>query len=316
MASQGFQRFQYRRAGNQPNEPWFRLGPVEATTTTIVTALCVVGFFLYAADPALTARLILFPDLVFRGQIWRIVTWPLADVPTLSGAISVAMFWYCGTQIERTLGRRRYGAFLAAVLLIPTALLLVFQLPEAGIHAISFALFVGLAVQNPEARWFFGIKIWAIAAVYVGLDVLRLLGGRSFHELWVLLVSLSVMVTGLRAFGEAASLPMFPKLPLIDRVRLSKASTNSVKSPKLNKRATPTKGSKRTGISRDLKPAKAGNTSGSNVVPGPWPSGAITQFEVDRLLEKIGQTGIDSLTAEERVTLDRASKNLRDRRTD
>jgi membrane associated rhomboid family serine protease len=308
MAFSRMQGFNYKRAGGQPSEPWFRMGPVEATTTNIVTALCVLSFFTYAVNPAINWRLVLLPESVFRGQIWRIVTWPIPNVPGLLVAFSVATFWYFGNHLERTLGRRRFFALFGAVVLIPTALLLALRFPEAGIHPVSFAFFIGFAVQNPEAEWFFGIKLWMIAAAFVGLETLRLTGNRQFHELLVLLVSVSVVIAGLRSFGEAQFLPKFPKLPLIDRVR----TTKHAKTLSGVKTRNPSSTGKR---SESTKSGSTKNSSkGSTVVAGPWPSGGISKYEVDRLLEKIGQTGIDSLSADERTTLDRASKNLRDRR--
>lgn len=302
-------RFQFRRVRGAAGDPWFRLGNVDVTTTVFVTGLCVLSFFLYAVSPRITDALTATWADVSHGELWRLVTWPFANVPSIGSAISVGAFWYFGSKIEVVVGRRRFLAFLLLLVLLPGTAVVALGFPAMSISSLSLAMFLAFAVENPDARSFFGIKLWQLAAVLVGINVLLLLGNRQTSELALLFFSLLVMVTGLRAFAMAASLPMFPKFPLLDRVRTTarpkSASTGSARPAK-------TKSPRGPGKARSGAPSN--RSGGEVVVPGPWPSGAISQAEVDRLLEKIAQGGISSLTAEERTNLDLASKNLRDRR--
>jgi membrane associated rhomboid family serine protease len=296
-------RFQFRRVGTQAHEPWFRVGSVDATTTVIITALCVLSFFLYAINKTIVFKLGLYPGSIEAGQVWRIFTWPFQNVPDIRVAIDIAMFWYFGSKAEELLGRRRFLALVGLLVVIPGLLVVALGYFAVGISALSFAMFLVFAIENPNAQFFFGIKAWVIAAVYLGIRLLQILGDRATNELIISVVSLLLMVTALRAWGAASSLPMFPKLPLVDRIKTSPGKkSRSSKQPKQGRkggaklRSVPTPGD---------SPNRTGTAS--------WPSGAIRQEEVDRLLEKIASSGINSLSADERRTLDLASKNLRDR---
>ena len=63
------------------DDPWFRVGTVDVTTAVLVPALCVLSMLIWAVDPSLLAHLDLWPPDVRNGQVWRIVTWPLANEP-------------------------------------------------------------------------------------------------------------------------------------------------------------------------------------------------------------------------------------------
>jgi membrane associated rhomboid family serine protease len=297
-------RFQFRRVGTQAHEPWFRVGSVDATTTVIVTALCVLSFFLYALNKAIVFKLGLYPGLIEAGQVWRIFTWPFQNVPNITVAIDIAMFWYFGSKAEELLGRRRFFALVALLTIIPGLLVVALGYVAFGISALSFAMFLIFAIEHPNAQMFFGIKAWVIAAVYLGVRLLQILGDRATAELIISVVSLLLMVTALRAWGAAETLSMFPKLPLVDRIRTSSTKkSGSVKRPAEGKRK---------GGAKLRSVPTPGDTPGK-ASAGAWPAGAIRQEEVDRLLEKIASSGINSLSADERRTLDLASKNLRDR---
>ena len=114
-------RFQFsvpRRRG--PDDGWFRVGTFDVGTTILVVALGVVSFFVYAIDQTLLGRLWLVPDRVVlykggpveagvrHGQIWRLVTWPLVNEPSLSAVIIMAIFWWFGRDLERAMGRVKF----------------------------------------------------------------------------------------------------------------------------------------------------------------------------------------------------------------
>jgi Rhomboid family len=296
-------RFQFRKVGSQAHEPWFRLGPVDVTTTVIVTALCVLSFFIYAANKAFVYELGLLPGSLDQGKVWRFFTWPLANLPDIMVVIDIAAFWYFGSKAESLFGRRRFFALILLLVVVPGILVAVVGYIAFGIGALSFGMFLIFAIENPNAPMFFGVKAWILASVYLAVRMLRIVGDRDTGQLIVLVVSLLLMVTAMRAWGAAESLPMFPKLPLVDRIRTNgtkRSGTTAVK------RTAKRGGAKLRAVANDESPAPSG--------PAEWPAGAIRQEEVDRLLEKIASNGISSLTADERRTLDLASKNLRDRR--
>ena len=59
------------------DDPWFRIGALDVTTTVLVALVCSLTIFIWTADPGLLRHLVLFPDKVRGGQIWRLLTWPL-----------------------------------------------------------------------------------------------------------------------------------------------------------------------------------------------------------------------------------------------
>jgi membrane associated rhomboid family serine protease len=276
-----------------PSDPWFRVGQVEVTTTVFVTALGVLSMFVYAVSPALLEPLILFTKLVREGQLWRVVTWPIANEPSLSSVITLAVFWYFGRSLEELFGRVRFTRFLVAVAVIPAVLLVILSLVSpslevfaVGLRLVELGVFVSFVAERPNTRFFFGIKAWIIAAVFVGIDVLQLLGQRGWGSLLLLFFILATSLLLTRAYGYAADQAWIPKLAL------------------------PNKAQSKT---RKFKPVK-----GSPVVRGPWGESGLppvsdmaSQAEMDRLLDKIAASGMDSLTAEEKRRLKAHSKRLR-----
>ena len=271
-----------------PSDPWFRVGQVEVTTTVFVTALGVLSMFVYAASPALFEPLYLTTERVRSLQLWRLVTWPIANAPSLSAVITLAVFWYFGRSLEQMFGRIRFTYFLLAIAIIPAAILalLSFVSPSlrvaaVGLSLIELGVFVAYVAEQPNARFFFGIKAWVIAVVIVGIQVLQLIGNRDSGALLLLLFILAMSLLLTRAYGFAADQAWIPKLAL------------------------PTK-------TRKLKSVK-----GSPVVRGPWGESGVpvndmaSQAEMDRLLDKIAASGMDSLTAEEKRRLKAHSKRLR-----
>jgi membrane associated rhomboid family serine protease len=295
-------RFQFRRVGAQAHEPWFRLGSVDVTTTVIITALSVLSFFVYAINKVVIFELGVLPGTFTEGKLWRIVTWPFANVPDLMVAIGIASFWYFGSKAEQVFGRRRFLALTLLLTIIPGLVVASVGEIAFGIGALGFAMFLIFAIENPDAPFFFGIKAWVLAAVYLAITVLRIIGDRATGQFIVLAVSLLLMVTTMRAWGAAESLPMFPKLPLVDKIQTVGKKTGGSSAVKRTKKRG---GAKLRSVPTDSTSSKAAAA---------WPTGAIRQEEVDRLLEKIASSGISSLTADERQTLDLASKNLRERR--
>ena len=108
------------RPGRGSDDGWFRLGSLDVTTVLLVSALAVVSFVVWALEPPgkpIQSALMLNPDSFIHGQVWRIITWPIA-YPNGMGffdIIAVALFWYFGTEIEHQLGRKRMAWFLGLV---------------------------------------------------------------------------------------------------------------------------------------------------------------------------------------------------------
>lgn len=280
-------RFQFSVPGNRgPSDPWFRVGNVEVTTTVLVTALAAISFFIYAIDKTLLEGLVLFPSDVRSGQVWRLLTWPLVNPPSIWNLITLAIFWWFGRDLEAQMGRVRFLWFLLAMTLGGGLLATLLNVALAEFRYIELGTFVAFAAEHARARFMFNIPAWVIAAVIVGLDVLQLLGDRLVELLLVELFILAIALVVSRSFGLATDAPWIPKIPL--GAAGSGSSGNQAK--------------KRTGKGKAKLAAVPSAPRGLDIT---------AQMEMDVLLDKISAGGVESLSSAERKRLDQLSKQLR-----
>jgi hypothetical protein len=271
------------RPGRGSDDGWFHLGSLEVTTTVLVVVLSVVSILEWAIEGSfgpVQSHLVLDPDSVVTGQVWRLLTWPIA-YPSgfgLGTVISIAIFWYFGTEIERLLGKKRMAWFVGLITVglgllwvaVVEASTLYGQL--GGLGQVELMTLLVFIAEYPHRRFFLNIPGWVIGAVIVGVTVLVYIGSRE----WLLLLnfSLGLVLTAL----VAKSLGLLSELRGIPRI-----SFRRTRKPKRSKRAP----------------------SGPTVVQGPWqapepPPVSRDQAELDALLDKISATGMDSLTPQER----------------
>jgi membrane associated rhomboid family serine protease len=303
-------RFAISMPGSRgPNDPWFRIGTLDVTTTVLVIILGVVSMLVWAIegpDHVVLDKLWLWPDRVLDGQIWRVATWPLVNDPDIWFVIMLAVLWFFGSEIERLLGRVRFAVFLLLVTIIPGIVGALIDLPQVGLRPVELCVFLLFVVEYPFARFFFGIPAWVVGAVILGIDVLQLLGDRNERGVAFLFVALAVAALTARSMGLLSNLPWVPVLPL---------------------------GRFGSGVRRQRpsrqRPRRSGR--GGDVVAGPWtssrggPTGPLPQppvssaeaardqAELDALLDKISEHGMDGLTGAEKSRLNELSKRMRRR---
>ncbi len=291
------------------SDPWFRIGTLDVNTTILVILLSVGGILLRAISPDAWLKLVLLPDEVRSGQVWRIFTWPIANEPTIWAVITLAIFWYFGREIEGMLGRSRFAVLLLLLTVIPGIVATLLNITLFELAPVELGVFLIFIAEYPFARFFFGIPAWAIGAVIVGIQVLQYLSVRDEERILLLLVSIATAALTARSFGLAASLPWIPKIPL------------------------PAGGG--SGGGRRRRSARRRSAGGGSVVDGPWggapssprrSSGASLpqppgppvpdgdQAELDALLDKISDLGMDGLSNEEKRRLNDLSKRMRNRK--
>jgi membrane associated rhomboid family serine protease len=281
-------RYRFSMPSNRDRtDPWFRLGHIDVTSTVLVAFISVVSFFVYAASPDAIRTFQLLWFEVRNGQLWRLLTWPLANEPSIWVAFAILIFWYLGSQIESRLGRVRYLWLLVLVTVLPGILGTLLEVSLGGIRAIELAIFVVFACEYPRTPFFFGIPAWILAVVFVGIDILQLLGQRESDHLIVYIASIATAIWTARSFGMLTDFQWLPQIRLPKRRRTA---------PK--------------GVSRGR------SSTGHVVVDGPWPTTPVykpmqDQAEVDQILDKIAVVGMDGLTADEKKRLNDASKRLR-----
>jgi membrane associated rhomboid family serine protease len=274
---------------------WFRIGTVDVTTTALLVGLGIASMFLYAigGSDGPIFRLYFIAPYVRDGELWRLVTWPIANPPDIWKILTLAFFWFVGHRVEDTIGRKRFTIMVALMTVLPAAAVSAFDFTAAtgqayGLGILAISLLVVYAFDSPSAVWFFNIPLWVLALVFVLLDVLQYLGSRYFGALLVELGAIIVGTITARQYGMLNDLDFIPRF-----------------------------GGKHKGGAR--KPAKRrGASGGSTVVAGPWGAAepahtAIDQMELDGLLDKISAHGMDSLSRGEKTRLNELSKKLRGR---
>ena len=290
-----------------PNDPWFRIGTLDVTTTVFVILMCVVSMLVWALegpDHPILDKLILWPELVLDGQIWRIATWPVPNAPDIWLVIMLAVFWYFGTEVERLLGRVRFAVFLGLVTVIPGIVGTLIDLPQWGIRPVELCVFLLFVAEFPFARFFFGIPGWVIGAVILGIEILQLLGDRNEKGIVFLFVALAVAAITARSMGLLSNFPWVPAVPIGGLGR----SHRRQRSPAKQRR------SRRGGGDVVAGPWTSSTRSGpTGSLPQPPPSvqALSDQAELDAILDKISELGMDGLTGDEKSRLNELSKRMR-----
>ncbi len=303
-----------------PSDSWFRVGTVEVTTTTFVAALGVLSFFLYALDKTLLGWFAFLPHKIVGGQIWRLALWPLLNRPDVWTAFTIFLLWLFGNQLELQFGRVRFTKFMVACIVVPAVLTTgcyyVFggvnqsnfdslgTIALQGIRLMELGVFIAYIAEHPGAKFFFGIPGWVIGAVVIAVDVLSFMGDRLWLALVFELLIAATSLVMLRGFGFGQSVPWIPLLPLPAFV----VGTSGKRNGGSRSSARPSK--------KSSKRVRRGEKGSNSTVTGPWPGSGISpasQHEVDRILDKIASSGINSLSADERAQLEAASKARREK---
>jgi hypothetical protein len=217
---------------------------------------------------------------------------------------TLLFFWFIGHAVEELVGRVKFTTMIVAITVVPAALVTLLPaqdfptLPEVGLSLLATALLAVFAAEHPNAPFFFGIPAWVIAAVFVGIDVLRLVGDRYWGTLILMLLSIALALVLVRQWGFASRLTFIPRFAGGSR---SHAPRRGPAPPRA------------TGRRSDRRER-------GRVVEGPWsaPSPPRTgadaeaaQVELDQLLDKISAGGLDSLSSAEKRRLNELSKRLR-----
>lgn len=246
----------------------------------IVIVYCALMVVAAVGGPAMGpvfSALLFTSGRVLSGEVWRVLTYGLLNLPSIDFAFDMLVLWWCGRELERTFGRKIYTGLYGGIYLLgplvftliglarPTSLL-----GEPG----ALALFVGYATYFPNMPVFFVLLAKWAALILVGIFTLIYVSARDWTHL-ILLWSTCGYAHGFVRYQQGHfALP---------RIRLWK------RKPKL--RVLPDLPAKKPAAA---KPAKE----------------AANMAEVDALLDKIAQSGIGSLTPKERAKLDAAREGL------
>lgn len=291
--------FRFGKGGKRPDEPWFTIGSFGVNTSAFAALLGGLSIVLYALSKPTVVDLAMLPASVRRGQIWRLVTWPMANLQVdVWLVVGVFLIYWFGRDVERLIGRVRMAQLLLLVVVVAAATAFILDTPLAGVRLIEHACLIAFAVEFPRAQFFFGIPARIVALIVIGIDVVRYIGDRYWEGVAITFAVVAAVLLALRAMGLAVDLPWIPKLPMLGAkkthpTRASKSAPTKAKSVKPGRRSK-----------ADLRIVDTSSRPSDS--PRGTPSG------IDALLDKISAQGIESLTPDERRQLEQTSNRLRD----
>ncbi len=295
--------FNMGRFGNS-DDPWFRVGTIDVSTTIFVVGVGVLSMFVWAIEGPthpLLKRMWFTGSDVANGQVWRLLTWAIPNDPDIWTLLLFAVFFMLGSQLEMVMGRRLFTAYLVVLTLVPPVIATLYHLVTGsdglvlGLRFLELGVLVGFALRAPNARFWPGIPAWGIAAGIVVLDLLQYIGvrGQGFSILF-LLTTVAVSMLMLRALGFAEEADWLPKVPL-------PVSYGGQPKPS---RAPSTSRRKKRGRGK-LSVAPAPNEPARRALS------RLEEAEVDAILDQVSERGMDSLTPQQRQRLEDHSKRLR-----
>ncbi len=287
-------------------DPWFTLGSVAVNTTTFITGLGVVGILLTVlegGDGGITGWLTLSPSAITGGQVWRFLTHVIPPGSDFFWALLGLLFFYMiGNQFEGLVGRRAYTAVVGSLIVLPAvlgaviAVLVGGDVFSSGLSLPFLGLAAGFSAAMPQARSFFNIPFWAIVAFIFLVRLLSLLTLGSLGGLAMLISTGAIGLIMTRSLGFS-NVEWIPSVPLPASV--TGQDVVGTQSPSRSKSSR-----------KKPKRSKRGKTSHLQSVP----TAPVSEAEVDALLDQVNAFGIDSLSKEQKATLERHAEQMRRRR--
>lgn len=224
--------------------------------------------------------------LVLHGQVWRIFTFGLVNVPPpelrdLSFVFDMIYIAWFGREVERAVGRRTFLGMYAAIYLISP--LVRTGLGALGLHSGligetgALAVFVAFATYFPSVGLFLNITAKWAAIILVGIYTLIAINYHDWASLiagWATYAFAYAFVRHRQGIFELPDFKFWKRKPRL--------------------RVVP-----------DLPAKSAKKVTAAGAVE----SGSAS--EIDALLDKIAQSGYASLTPKERARLESHSQSLK-----
>jgi membrane associated rhomboid family serine protease len=264
---------------------WVQGRPLYAAhviVAALVATMLVTTVLLALGARAPLAALAFDSVAVFGGQVWRVLSYGLVNIPSIGFALEMVLLAKFGREVEHSLGRRSFLRLYAYLYFIPPLVLTlvgVWQPQSLSGQSGAFAIFVAFATLYPGAALLFNLLAGWVAFILVALFSLIALAGRDWPGLVALWSTTGFAYAYVRHAQGHFNLPS-PRLPALRR-----APAPTPADP------------------REARPASASR-------PRPAPSPSDDMPEVDALLDKINRSGLASLTPQERARLSAAQARL------
>ncbi|MHC4941011.1 MAG: rhomboid family intramembrane serine protease [Planctomycetota bacterium] len=190
MGDRDYLHYDYGDGGRRTSPFW---------ATNRATKACVIGLAVVHLIMAIIARaaprtyvaiedfLALSPEGLLSGKIWQLVTYSLLH--SQGGIwhilINCLVFWWFGQMVENRLGTKRFIYFCLAASVVGGLMFVGWGLVTGiangviGASGVTMALLVLCAFWYPKLEilfmFFLRMKLWIVAAILVGLDLLNAL---------------------------------------------------------------------------------------------------------------------------------------------
>lgn len=237
----------------------------------------------FAESNAWSQALLFDPFLVLaKGQIWRLLSYAILDTPPtgFGGVIwflvGLLMLWWCGRQVEQFYGQKNFLKSYFLLVLIPaiTGLIPGLGMTMAGPTFVHFGVFAMFAATYPGIQLLFGIPAkWMVWAILFFNSLVYFANRSLAGMIWLWITALTAYgLTRLMGRGEWLPQRLKDLLPAFGQPKFT--VIKAIPSP--------------------LSLAKEDDPIAS----------------IDPILEKIGRSGLASLTAKEHAALRAASGEL------
>jgi membrane associated rhomboid family serine protease len=243
------------------------------TVSMIVTAFVGPNSFLYS-------HLAYINSLIWQGEVWRLFSYGLINMPSIDFAFDMVMLIWFGRDVEKFYGRKLFLILFACVYLLPPVLL---ATVSPLMHAVlagktgALAIFVAFATLYPGVVLWLNISAKVAAIILVGIYSLMAIATRNWGWLAAIWIGNGFAHVFVRYQRSEFTIPNpFAWL----------------RRPKF--KVLPGQGAEKPQATAPVTAHGLG--------------------DVDALLDKIAQSGIHSLTPEERARLDRSSAELMKRK--
>ena len=261
-------------------------------------------------QPAELAALFAFREGPISQSWWTAFTYMFLHAGLLHLAFNMYTLWLFGPRLEHSWGARNFVMFYVWCGLGGAVFHALFSggAPMVGASAAIYGVMLAYAMQWPRDEiYFFGVipmRIATMVALFVSIDLLRGLTGSDGVAYFAHL--------GGFAFGY-----LYLKRPQhvsIDQLRQRVSPAPDVTddmSPRAAPRSPSPRSRNRDEVDDIVAQSKAAIARRPAVLPDKRPARDARAVEIDRVLDKISQHGLDSLTGAERKVLEEASRELR-----
>ena len=281
--------------GGHPSDdrgPWFEVAGHPVSAPLALVGFCILSML--ATTTALAFNHIWAPLLQFsseavlhKWELWRLASFVLWNPPSISLALDMLMLWWFGKELEAYFGRGVFLRLCLGIVLAPAiaGVLagLVAPVQWVGVPG-TFALFVAFATMLPNVTLLFGVSAKWTAVVFLSLQLLSCVAEHAWGQLIHSLASAGFAFSYIRFQQGRWEWPRFS----------FRRPGKTVNAP-----------------FKVLEPAHVSTkpkvSEGQFRIVSEEPDALAS---IDPLLEKIGRSGLASLTDAEREQLQAAREKL------